>query len=82
MIVMKKGNSTKDVWNEDLVPFYKTKGWEEVDTPASPVRAALKPTKKAKKEFTEVIENDESETVDETPAAIEASVENAIEQGD
>ena len=78
MIQMKKGNNTKDVYDSKLVKTYEKKGWVVVDAPESPVRAALKPTKK----FTEIIENDESETVDETPAAIEASVENAIEQGD
>lgn len=75
MIRMIKKNSVKEVTDESLVPILESKGWEKAD---APVKATLR---KPKKEFVEVQEDNDKEAV-ETPAEEEASIENAINQGD
>lgn len=75
MIKMIKGKSIKEVTDESLVPVLEAKGWERAD---APVKATLR---KPKKEFVEVQEEVNEEAV-ETPAKEEASLENAINEGE
>lgn len=75
MIKMIRGSSIKEVTDEKLVKVLERKGWERAD---APVKATLK---KPKTDFIDVQE-DFNEEAEETPAQEEASIENAINEGD